>query len=131
MRTTHDRVPSGPLRTSQEIREVVELPRLEPGQPVDSMFLSTADAAECAPGYSLAEVTQYESYEAAPVELHVEESDVARLHTAGNAVVAFSGDVTARQRANFVASWMFCTHGSDNKAGDVLDRLTQKLSESR
>lgn len=39
--------------------------------------------------------------------------------------------MAARQRANFVASSMFCTHGSDNKAGDVLDRLTQKLSESR
>ncbi|CPU62818.1 Hypothetical protein ERS075552_06328 [Mycobacteroides abscessus] len=39
--------------------------------------------------------------------------------------------MAARQRANFVASSMFCSHGSDNKAGDVLDRLTQKLSGSR
>ncbi|WP_070410895.1 sensor domain-containing protein, partial [Mycobacteroides abscessus] len=39
--------------------------------------------------------------------------------------------MAARQRANFVASSMFCSHGSDNKAGDVLDRLMQKLSGSR
>ncbi|WP_078325696.1 sensor domain-containing protein [Mycobacteroides salmoniphilum] len=39
--------------------------------------------------------------------------------------------MAARQRTNFVASSMFCTHGSDNKAGDVLDRLTMKLSEAR
>ncbi len=39
--------------------------------------------------------------------------------------------MAARQRANFVASSMFCTHGSDNKAGNVLDRLTLKLSGAR
>ncbi|WP_078289792.1 sensor domain-containing protein [Mycobacterium sp. D16R24] len=39
--------------------------------------------------------------------------------------------MAARQRTNFVASSMFCTHGSDNKAGDVLNRLTMKLSEAR
>ena len=173
------------------MREISELPRLEPGQAVDAMFRSTTDATVCAAGYSLAEIASYEKYEAARIELYVEESDVARLHTVGNAVVTFSDDavarqqfqrfngvmarcdaitsathtqrdpsswklsitsadtadevawtrsvvdsswtcyMAARQRANFVASSMFCTHGSDNKAGDVLDRLTLKLSGAR
>ncbi|WP_225421966.1 sensor domain-containing protein [Mycobacteroides chelonae] len=191
LRAIGDKLPGGVLLTGSEMREISELPRLEPGQAVDAMFRSTTDATVCAAGYSLAEIASYEKYEAARIELYVEESDVARLHTVGNAVVTFSDDATARQqfqrfnglmarcdaitsathtqrdpsswklsitsadtadevawtrsvvdsswtcymaarqRANFVASSMFCTHGSDNKAGDVLDRLTLKLSGAR
>ncbi|MEC4841414.1 sensor domain-containing protein [Mycobacteroides chelonae] len=185
------KLPGGTLLTGSQIREISELPRLEPGQAVDAMFRSTTDATVCAAGYSLAEIASYEKHEAARIELYVEESEVARLHTVGNAVVTFSDDATARQqfqrfnglmarcdattsathtqrdpsswklsitsadtadevawtrsvvdsswtcymaarqRANFVASSMFCTHGSDNKAGNVLDRLTLKLSGAR
>lgn len=191
LRASGGKLPSGVLLTPGEIQETAQLPGLRVGQGVDAMFRSTTDATECAPGYSLAEVAAYEKYEAARIELHVEETEVARLHTVGNAVVTFSDDVAARQqfqrfnglmarcdaitsathtekdpsswrlsvtsadtadevawtrsvvdsswtcymaarqRANFVASSMFCTHGSDNKAGDVLDRLTLKLAETR
>lgn len=191
LRAADGKLRGGLLLSAGEIRAAAALPRLESGQGVDSMFRSTTDATECAPGYSLAEIAAYEKYEAARIELYVEETDVARLYTVGNAVVTFSDDATAgqqfqrfnglmakcdaitsathtekdpsswklsitsadtadevawtrsvvgsswtcymaaRQRANFVASSMFCTHGSENKAGDVLDRLTKKLSEAR